>query len=184
MKWCSAVVVAVGVVLSTGLVAGPASAASPASSSLVRFVLKPTWLPSGFSASGGGWVTPPGGLDVYPQTGRAGIVSVGSYKGPHSTPVLFTLTYYGFHNPESKSIHLFATKAISPPTNGNNQGTLRLNGRRVMMTSHTEGVFHNIVTTASWHERGDVVTVSTEGLTTAQTSRFIEGLSVQNPPSR
>ena len=47
----------------------PANAAVGHSDSVrVSFVLAPTWLPSGYSATCGGWVTPPGGLRVYPNT--------------------------------------------------------------------------------------------------------------------
>jgi hypothetical protein len=179
---------AVGLVLSTGLALEPAAATEQARTVHVRFVLEPSWLPAGYSANGGGWVLPAGGLHVYPEAGvSASVMSVGADKQQdtqQNLPVLFALSYYGFHNPESKSIRLIASKQASPPTGGNNQGTLRLNGRRVILTSHTEGVLHNIVTTATWVERGDAVIVTTEGLTTAQTSRFITGLAEHKPPSR
>ncbi len=172
--------------LSTGLALGPAAATKGDRSVPVRFVFEPSWLPAGYSASGGGWVTPAGGLQVYPRTGvAASVFSVGSApERQRSTPVLFTLDYYGFHNPESKNIRLIASKGLPLPMDGNRQGVLRLGGRNVTMASHTEGVFHNVVTTASWDERGDSVLMTTEGLTTAQASRFIRGLVEHAPPSR
>jgi hypothetical protein len=175
---------AAGVLLSTGTALGPAGAAKQAAPVPVRFVLEPSWLPAGYSATGGGWVAPAGGLHVYPEAGaNASVFTVGSGK-QQNTPVLFTLSYYGFRNPESKNIRLIASKEVSPSTDGNDKGTLRLDGRSVIMTSHTEGVFHNIVTTASWVERGDTVFVTTEGLTTAETSRFITGLVEHKPPRK
>jgi hypothetical protein len=116
---------------------------------------------------------------VYPEAGAgAGIVTLGSGTS-HQTPVLFTLAYYGFHNPESKSVRLIAVKGSLPQRS---HDTARLDGRLVTLTSHTEGAWHNNVTTASWNERGDVVTVTTEGLTTRQASRFIRGLVEHSPP--
>jgi hypothetical protein len=171
---------AAGLVLSSGLALEPAAATEQARTVHVRFVLEPSGHPAGYSANGGGWVVPSGGLHVYPKTGvTASVVSVGSDKQQdtqQTVPVLFTLSYYGFHNPESMSIRLIASKQVSPSMNGNRQGTLRLNGRRVTLASHTEGEFHNIVTTASWVERGDAVIVTTEGLTTVLTSRLISGI--------
>jgi hypothetical protein len=146
----------------------------------VHFVLEPSWLPRDYSTTGGGWVSPAGGLHVYPRTGAAAsVVTVGSGKS-HQTPVLFTLDYYGFHNPESKSIRLIAVKEYSPQAS---YGSVRLDGRLVTLTAHTEGMFHNNVTTASWDEHGDAVTVTTEGLTTGEASRFIKGLVERTPPT-
>jgi len=177
---------AAGLVLSTGLALGSAAAAPQVHTVPVRFVLEPSWLPAGYSATGGGWVTPAGGLRVYPKTGdTASVISVGSgSEKQQNSPVLFTLSYYGFHNPESKSIRLIASTEVSPPTDGDRPSTLKLDGRRVTMTSHTEGALHNIVTTASWTQRGDAIIVTTEGLTTHQTSRFITGLVEHKPPRR
>jgi hypothetical protein len=169
-----------GLVLMTGLAVGAAGAANPDSSVPVRFVLEPSWLPGGYSASGGGWVTPAGGLHVFPNSGaNAMTVSVGR-DGQQSTPVLFALSYYGFHNPESKSIRLLAFNESSPLRIPN---TVRLNGRTVALTSYTEGAFHNVVTTAQWDEHGDAIALTTEGLTTDQTSRFIKGLVEHRPPT-
>ncbi len=98
--------------------------------------------------------------------------------------MLFTLDYYGFHNPESENIRLIASRGLPLPTDAGSRGALRLGGRSVTMASHTEGVFHNVVTTASWDERGDSVLMTAEGLTTAQASRFIRGLVEHEPPGR
>jgi hypothetical protein len=119
---------------------------------------------------------------VYPRTGEASLFSVGSAAHKQRrTPVLFTLAYYGFHDPESESIRLMAIGGSWPQTG---QHTVRLNGRTVTMASSTEGALHNVVTTASWDEHGDVVTLATEGLTPAETARFIEGLVEHEPPDR
>jgi hypothetical protein len=70
---------AAGLVLSSGLALEPAAATEQARTVHVRFVLEPSWLPAGYSANGGGWVVPSGGLHVYPKTGvTASGISVGS----------------------------------------------------------------------------------------------------------
>ena len=170
--------------LSTGLALGPAAATNYGRRDPVRFVLEPSWLPAGYSPTGGGWVSPAGGLHVYPEAGgAASVITVGSAPDTQrSTPVLFTLNYYGFHNPESKSIRLVATEGFPEPTDGDSRGTLSLGGRSVTIASHTEGVFHNVVTTASWDERGDSVLLITEGLTTNQAAHFVRGLIERKPP--
>jgi hypothetical protein len=121
-------------------------------------------------------------LLVYPRTGAVTLFSVGAKKKQQSsTPVLFSLSYFGYHNPESKSIRLTATKQVFPPAVNGRQGSVRLGGRTVAMTSQTQGVFHNPVTTVSWNERGDSILVTAEGLTVSPVDRFIKGLTEREP---
>jgi hypothetical protein len=163
---------------------GVSSAASAAGSHRgvrVTFVLSPTWLPSGYSTSGGGWISPPGGLRVYPNTGvTESIIAAGSKKYPN-VPVLFTLDYYGFHDPESKNIDVTATPAKSPgfaPAIPN----ATLHHRRVSLYSYTQGALHNLNVDLSWVEDGDAIDVTTQGLPVAQAERFVEGLVKKDPP--
>jgi len=174
----------------------PVAAARQARPVEVTFVLEPTWLPSGYSTTGGGWVKPPGGLQVSPDSGvgvaqfeipakegsNSATSQAAARSGTKSTQALFTLSYFGFHNPESKSIRLVATTEPSPSFQPHGGTVQKLNGRRVTITSYTQGIFHNIVAFASWDERGDLVTVATQGLTTNQVARFISGLTERKPP--
>lgn len=125
---------------------------------------------------------PPGGLLVYPRTGGASVISVGATSRQGAAPVLFSLSYYGNHHPESKSIRLAATKEIFPANGHSLQGFVKLGARTVIMASQTQGAFHTLVTTASRDERGDSILVTTEGSANQQVDRFIEGLTERNPP--
>jgi hypothetical protein len=73
-------------------------------------------------------VEPAGGLKVGKKAGvSAGLLTVGPDSKTRPNPVLFTLSYYGYHDPESKSIRLTATHYGFPAT-----GNLKtLGGRRV-----------------------------------------------------
>ena len=62
-----------------------------------HFVLAPRWLPPGFSASGGGYVDPPGGLQLGNRAGSEVMLGFGSTEQP--VRVFFSLSYYGYHNP-------------------------------------------------------------------------------------
>ena len=139
------------------------------------FVLLPSWLPPGFSASAGGWIKPVGGLKVGSQTGVSVEFGGASPESkPLADPVLFTLSYYGYHNPESKNIRLIATRYGSRP-----QGSLQsLGGRRVEVHSKfVPGYFGgNTNSSASWVEHDEYVSVMAQGITKAQLSRFIAGL--------
>lgn len=139
------------------------------------FVLLPSWLPPGFSASAGGWIKPVGGLKTGSKVGvSVEYGGVGPESKPRVDPVLFTLSYYGFHNPESKSIRLIATRYGDPP-----QGSLEtLGGRHVEISSKFEpGYFGgNTNSSASWVEHGEYVSVMAQGITKAQLSRFVAGL--------
>jgi hypothetical protein len=57
-------------------------------------------------------VSPPGGLRLYPNAGSELVLIEGSNKHP-TVPVLLTLSYYGYHNPESKNITVTASPAKS-----------------------------------------------------------------------
>ncbi len=140
----------------------------------VTFVLKPTWLPSGYSASGGGLVSPPGRLQVYPNTGTESVLIVGSNKHP-TVPVLFTLTYYSDHNPESKTIRVLATpaKSAGPRPAAPNA---KFGHRKVALYSYTQGALHNLNVDVSWVEDGDSIQVTTQGLPTDQVTRFVTHL--------
>jgi hypothetical protein len=167
-------------VVTCGLVAPAAAATGHADTVRVRYVLAPTWLPAGYSASGGGWVTPAGGLQVYPDARvSSSRIEVGSDTST-TVPVLFTLEYFGFHDPESKRIWLTATPAGS--SSDPRSSTVTLGHRRVALTSSTQGVFHNPVTDASWTEKGDAIILTAQGLSPSQVSRFISGLAERTPP--
>ena len=130
---------------------------------------------------GWGWISPPGGLRVYPNTGvSASLIIEGSKKQP-TVPILFTLSYYGYHDPESKNIMVTASPTKStgglpgPPNT-------TLNHRKVSVSSYTQGVFHNLNVDISWREDGDAVDVTTQGLPILQAERFVEGLAKGAPP--
>ena len=147
----------------------------------VSFVLRPKWLPIGYSVSGGGSVSPPGGLRVYPNTGvSASLIIEGSNKHP-IVPILFTLDYYGYHDPESKNIMVTASPTESAGVLPGPPNTT-LHHRRVSVSSYTQGVFHNLNVDISWREGGDVVDVTTQGLAIGQAERFVEGLAKGAPP--
>jgi hypothetical protein len=146
------------------------------------FVLLPTWLPPGFSASGGGWIKPVGGLKI----GNGGGVTTeilgpaGADSKTRQNPTLFTLSYYGYHNPESKNIRLTATRYGFPP-----QGSLQtLGGRHAEVNSNFQpGYFGgNTDSSASWVEHGAYVVVMAQGITKAQLARFVAGLKEHPPP--
>lgn len=145
------------------------------------FVLLPTWLPPGFSASGGGWIEPVGGLRIGNKTGvSVEYLGVSPESKPRANPVLFTLSYYGYHNPESKNIRLTATRYGFPP-----QGVFEaLGGRHVEVNSAFEpGYFGgNTNSSASWVEHGVYVDVMAQGITKTQLARFVAGLKERPPP--
>ncbi len=145
------------------------------------FVLLPSWLPPGFSASAGGWIKPVGGLKIGNKAGvSVEYGGVGPEAKPRVDPVLFTLSYYGYHNPESKNIRLTTTRYGYPP-----QGSLEtLGGRHVEISSKFEpGYFGgNINSSASWVEHGTYVVVMAQGITKAQLARFVGGLKEHPPP--
>jgi len=183
LRWAPALSLSVALAaLVVSSVPPAASAAAQHHQVQVSFVLRPTWLPSGYSVSGGGWISPSGGLRTYPNTGvSASLIIVGSNKHP-TIPILFTLDYYGYHDPESKSIMVTASPTKSggvlpgPPTT-------TLNHRRVSVYSYTQGALHNPNVDISWIEDGDAIDVTTQGLPIAQAERFVEGL-VKKPPPR
>ena len=153
----------------------PASASGHNRPIRVTYVLKPTWLPSGYSTSGGGWVSPPGGLRVYPDTDAESVFIEGSDKHP-TVPVLFTLSYYGYHNPESKTITVMATPAKSAGPGPATPNT-KVGHRRVALYTYTQGALHNLNVDVSWVENGDLIEVTTQGLTTDQVAMFVNGLA-------
>ncbi len=118
---------------------------------------------------------PVGGLKVGNQTGvNVEFGEASPESKPLADPVLFTLSYYGYHNPESKNIRLIATRYGSPP-----QGSLQsLAGRRVEVHSKfVPGYFGgNTNSSASWVEHDEYVSVMAQGITKAQLSRFVAGL--------
>jgi hypothetical protein len=179
VRWARSIGLTGALVVTCALVAPAAAATGHAHAVRVRFVLTPTWLPAGYSASGGGWVTPAGGLHVYPDTQvSASRIEVGSQTST-TLPVLFTFAYFGFHDPESKSIRLTATpvgSSVAPLGS-----TVTLGRRHVALASSTQGVFHNPVTNASWTENGDAIVLIAQGLRPSQVSQFISGLAERTP---
>jgi hypothetical protein len=180
VRWSRSIGFAVVLAVTCGLVAPAAAATGHASAVRVRYVLAPTWLPAGYSATGGGWVTPAGGLHVYPDA-QASVsrFEVGSDTST-TPPVLFTLEYFGFHNPGSKNIRLTATptgSSSAPPG-----PTVTLGRRQVALTSYTQGVFYNQVTDASWTENGDAILLTAQGLSLSQVGRFISDLAERRAP--
>lgn len=157
-----------------------ASASGP-SHAKPAFVLEPTWLPTGFSASGGGYVKPPGGLKVGNEAGASvSILSVGPESTTRPDPVLFTLSYFGYHNPESKSIRLTALQSGVALSGG----LKTLGGRHVALSSQfVPGYFGgNTDSNASWVEHGVYMQVSAQGISEAQLARFVTGLKEHSPP--
>ena len=104
---------------------GP-SATRTAAANPGQFVLMPRWLPAGFSPSGGGYVDPPGGLQLNP--GSEAVISVGSPQ--RSIPEFFGLSYYGYHNPVA-NLSLTAAASGIPVTGP----FTTLGGRKVHLTS-------------------------------------------------
>jgi hypothetical protein len=159
------------------------SPATAAHATRPAFVLTPTWLPPGFSASGGGYVDPPGGLkfgaavDVSVGIASTGATPVGQAK---TIPVVFTLDYYGYHNPESKSIRLTGLRNGFPASGT----TTALGGRHVSLaSSFSPGYFGgNSTSSASWVERSVYFNVIAQGITKGQLARFVAGLKEQAPP--
>jgi hypothetical protein len=146
--------------------------------------LTPTWLPPGFSASGGGYVDPPGGLKFGSAVDvSVGLVSTNVPTAAQATavPVVFTLDYYGYHNPESKSIRLMGVKYGFRPSGA----TTALGGRHVMLSSSfVPGYFGgNTNSGASWVERGLSFNVMAQGITKGQLARFVAGLKEHAPPA-
>jgi len=147
----------------------------------VTFVLRPTWLPTGYSISGGGWISPSGGLRVYPNTGVSDAVLTAGSSKQRSVPILFTLNYYGYHDPESKDITLTASPAKSPGA-GTPRPNTKLGRRRVNVYTYTQGALRNLNVDIEWVEGDDSMVVTTQGLPTAQAEHFVEGLTRERPP--
>lgn len=171
--------------LTVSSVAGLESAASAAGHSRpvrVTFALTPTWLPSGYSISGGGWISPVGGLRIYPNTGEGETVIIaGSKKRSPMIPVLFTLNYYGYHDPESKSISVMASPAKAVDEIGPGPLNAKIGKRNVALYHYTQGAFRNLNVDVSWLEHGDVIEVTTQGLPMNLVERFVAGLVEKNP---
>jgi hypothetical protein len=182
-RWAAALLLSlVPAALAVSSAPTAASAADRHQPVRVTFVLRPTWLPSGFSVSGGGYISPPGGLRVYPYTGvAASLFTTGANEHPRPIPVLFTLDYYGFHNPESKNITLLAepTKLAGVLPARPNTTLAR---RKVSVSSYKEGALHNLNVDISWIEDGDAIDVTTQGLPVVQAEQFVEGLVRGAPP--
>ncbi len=181
-RWATALLLSL-VPAALALSGDPSAAAATGRHPPVRvsFVLRPTWLPSGFSVSGGGYISPSGGLRVYPYTGvSSSLITTGANEHPTAIPVLFTLDYYGFHNPESKNIMVMASPAKSGVLPGRPNTTL--DHRRVSVSSYMQGIFHNLNVDISWVEDGDTISVTTQGVPVAQAEQFVEGLTKGAPP--
>lgn len=146
------------------------------------FVLIPSWLPPGFSASGGGYVDPPGGLNVgSPSRLSVSTVSEGSNGGQAQLiPVVFTLNYYGYHNPESKSILLAGLGGGQAPSGP----TTVLGGRHVSLASAFKpGYFGgNTYSSAVWIERHLYFNVMAQGISKAELAHFVAALKERPPP--
>jgi hypothetical protein len=134
----------------------------------LAFVLEPTWLPAGFSASGGDSVEPTGGLNV------------GGRQDSSSHRTLFTESYFGYRNPEDKSLRLSAFRFTGPRLGG----TRRLAGRRVVLTSSSQAGPYGATTDTSaiWTERGVLVIAVAQGVTDAQMAHFVAGLREHAAP--
>ncbi len=104
----------------------------------------------------------------------------GSNRHP-TVPVLFSLEYYGYHDPESESIWLTASPANSPGP-GAAKPNKTFGHRRVALYTYTQGALHNLNVDVSWVEDSDVIEVSTQGLAVAEVERFVESLVKKNPP--
>jgi hypothetical protein len=144
----------------------------------VSFVLAPSWLPPGFSITGGDYVE--GGLEL----GRATEVSASldqSGSAPKADRALFALDYYGYHQPGRENIRLLALQFGSPGT----AATTPLGGRHVILSSHFDpgGFVGNVDTTATWVEHKTYLQVVAEGITESQLARFVAGLREQSPPA-
>ena len=154
----------------------------------VSFVLEPTWLPAGFSASGGGWVTPPGGLHVSPGSQAAVSTFASGGVGSSSVQVLFTLDYYGYHSPITQSIHLSAIPWTSPSivSASPHPNFVRAGRRDIDLNTSTPGAGSSAepATFAIWTERKVLVQVTAQGITRAQLIRFVVGLAERPPPRR
>jgi len=163
--------------LSLGLWYPPAGAADRGhDGARVSFVLAPRWVPPGWT---GATVYPGGGLTIYPRSraetrgASSGTRSHGS--GSLSTPPLFTLTYYDELN-ATNFVYLNAT-----PLTG--KGWPPRRDVKVASQRQSGGTFAVTYTFATWEERGDLVVVFANGLTSAQLTRFIDSL-VEVPISR
>jgi len=142
-------------------------------------VLVPKWLPAGFSSSGGGYVHPPGGLTLGNQAATGGISSPGSPQ--HSNPTLFTLTYYGYHDPV-EMIWLTASRysfGISGPFT-------ELGGRKVLLRSTVDksGFVPIPQVSATWIERGVLMEVTSQAVTKRQVERFFANLKEEPMPTK
>jgi hypothetical protein len=178
---CGAVVSVLATAMTGATLLFPGSAGAHPRPVRVTFALIPRWLPSGYSTSGGGWISPPGGLRIYPNTGVVeSIISTGS-DNDASVPVLFTLNYYGYHNPESDSITVTASPANSAAP-GPARPNRTLGHRKVSLYTYTQGALHNLNVDLSWVEGGDQIDVTTQGLPVAEAERFVEGLVKKSPP--
>lgn len=124
---------------------------------------------------------PVGGLKVGNKAGvNAGIISVGSGSKTRTDPVLFTLTYYGYHDPESKNLHLVA----SVYGFGRLARLQTVGGRHVALGSaFVPGYFGgNTNSFASWFERGAFISITAQGITKVQLARFVAGLKEHPAP--
>jgi hypothetical protein len=76
-----------------------------------------------------------------------------------------------------------ATPANSPGP-GPGRPNTDLGRGRVALFSYTQGALHNLNVDVSWVEEGDVIEVTTQGLSVAEAERFTEGLVRTTPPFR
>jgi len=157
----------------------PPRGAAPGGRPRVGFVLVPKWLPSSFSATGGDSVDPPGGLRLGSHPGHRYSASSSNAAGSDPT-VLYTLDYYGYHDPESKSIHLEALRGGHVPSGKASE----VGDRSVVLTSQFDpiGFAGTTVSRASWRERGVTFDVIASGIDRNALAHFVAALREQPPP--
>ena len=122
---------------------------------------------------------PAGGLRLGKKAGVT-VTQFGPGVPSRADPVLFTLTYYGYHDPETKSIRLTALRFASTPT----ARRISLGGRRTLLASHVDnsGFVPVTQTYASCVERHVGIDVTAQGLTRQQLARFVADLKEEPPP--
>jgi hypothetical protein len=159
-----------------GCAASGPSATNSATATQRQFVLVPKWLPPGFSASGGGYVDPPGGLQLGNQAESEAMFGSGR-SAERPVRVFFTLSYYGYHNPVA-NIRLTAAEDGIPGSGS----VTSLGGRKVYMSSSidTSGFVPIIDTSASWKEHRLYINASGQVITEQQMERFVANL-VERP---
>ena len=149
------------------------------------FALLPRWLPPGFSATGGGGVYPPGGLHIGGVAETVLEAASGSGRPPplpKPNRDLFTLAYFGYHDPV-KMIWAYTAQYSF----GTGPGPfVHLGGRKVSIDStiDTSGFVPIRQVYASWIEHGVEIDLSAQAVSETQIERFIANLKEEPYPTR